>query len=293
MRALVRDTFRSYLRHGGSLLGGATAFFAVLSAAPLLLLMLALAAPLAGTDRARAELLRGLRMWLGAEGARTVSAMLDNAHASGSGVLAGLLGGAVMVYGATRLFSALQRALNHMWDVRARDASDLRGRAWRLVRKRLLAFVMVLACGVVLLASMLLRATVTAAGEVLPGDLPDALHVVDHGLTFVVVAALFALVFKVLPDVRLAWRDALAGATVTALLFSAGKSLVGLYLGHKSLGSTFGAAGSLVALLLWVHYSAQIFFLGAAFTAVYARHRGRPLAPTEYAIHVHALDEEE
>ncbi|MBI5514560.1 MAG: YihY/virulence factor BrkB family protein [Deltaproteobacteria bacterium] len=286
MKKLVYDTFRTFSEHGGTMLGGAAAFFAVLSAAPLLLLTVAIAAPLAGSDQAREELLRALSQFVGHDSARTLAAILDNARRSDRGTLATTLGTLVVLYGSTRLFTALQHALNTMWDVRIRRVETFGHVAWWQVRKRLIAFCMVLLCGLVLLGSVLLRAGLSHARRIVPRDLSGAWWVLDHAVSVALVAGLFTLIFRLLPDVRIAWKDALAGAVVTATLFGFGRTVVGYYLGQKGVATTFGAAGGLVVLLLWAHYSAQIFFLGAAFTAEWARSRGRPIEPTRHSIEV-------
>jgi membrane protein len=173
-----------------------------------------------------------------------------------------------------------------MWDVTARPVSDLRGRLVRVVEKRVLAFAMVLVCAVFLLASTLMRALLVNASSMVGAQLPARWHVLDHVLSFAVSTLLFTAVFKWLPDVKIAWRDAGAGALFTSFLFAVGKLLIARYLAHKSSATVFGVAGSIVMLLLWVHYTAQIFFLGAAFTAVRAAHKGRPLAPTADALRI-------
>ncbi len=286
MRALFRDTLRSFTRHGGTLLGGALAFFALLSALPTFVIALDITGRVTSESAARAELLRGLRSWMGRDGARTAAMLLDNTHFSGTGLLERVIGGLVLIYGSTRLFSQTQRALNHMWDVTARPPSDLRGRLLRVLEKRVLAFAMVLVCALFLLASTLLRAMADHASDMVGTTLPHHWHTFDHFLTFGVSTLLFTAVFKWLPDVKIAWRDAAAGAFFTALLFAVGKLLIARYLAHKSNGTVFGVAGSVVMVMLWVHYTAQIFFLGAAFTAVRAQRVGRPLLPTEDALRI-------
>jgi membrane protein len=252
----------------------------------MLVIVLDVAGRVTSADAARRELLRGLASWLGRDGARTVASVLNGVQTQASGLGARAVETVAVVYGSTRLFTQTQRALNHLWDVTARPASTLRGRMFKLVRKRALAFAMVLLCGLALMFSVLLRATLVAATEVVGAHLPHHWHLWDRVVSFVVVTVLFAAVFKWLPDVKIAWRDAAAGALATSVLFELGKVLIARYLAHKATGSAFGVASSVVLLLFWVHYSAQIFFLGAAYTAVRARRAGRPLAPTEDAMRI-------
>ncbi len=283
---LLTETVRSFARHGGTLLAGACAFFALMSAAPMLFIAIAVAGAVTGEGPARAELLRGLGAWFGPSGAAAVGRWLDDVGGHTAGPLAGAAGILILVYASTRLFTQVQRALNHLWDVQARPARDLKGRLAGQIKKRLLSFVVVMFCAVLLAASVVVRAAlVRAADAVGAGDRPE-LALLDHAGTFVVATLLFAVVFKLLPDVRIHGRDALAGASVTAALFVPGRALLGLYLGHKDVAAAFGAAGALVMVLLWVHYSAQIFFFGAAFTAAWARRRGRAIAPSENALRV-------
>jgi membrane protein len=286
MLATLRDTLRSFTRHGGTLLGGALAFFALLSAVPTFVIALELAGRVTSEAAARAELLRGVRSWMGRDGALTVGSLLDQVHTRTSGPLETVLGAIVLAYGSTRLFSQTQRALNHMWDVTAKPVADLRGRVFRVVRKRMLAFAMVIVCAVFLLASTVMRAVLIRVSEVVGAELPRHWHAIDHVISFIISSALFTAVFKWLPDVKIQWRDAFAGALCTGILFALGKLVIARYLAHKTGTSVFGVAGSIVMVLLWVHYTAQIFFLGAAFTAVRADRAGRPLKPSDDALRV-------
>ena len=287
MRELARETVRSFTRHGGTLLAGACAFFAMLSAAPLFFIAIAVAGALTGEARARGELLRGMGTWVGPEGGAALGRSLEDLQSRPAGLLASAASVAVLIYASTRLFTQVQRALNHMWDVQARPAANLGGRLLRQVQKRALSFLVVLLCAVFLAGSVVIRTLLVRAAEVVAAGSHEHLPVLDHAGTFVVSSLFFGALFKLLPDVRIDVRDAAAGAVVTAALFLLGRALLGLYLGHKHLSSTFGAAGSLVMILLWVHYSAQIFFLGAAFTAAWARRQGRPIVPSEGALRIH------
>lgn len=292
MKQLVGDTVRSFARHGGTLLAGACAFFALLSAAPMLFIAITIAGAVTDRASARAELLRGLGAWLGPEGAATIGHLLAAGDIRPAGLWPSVASGLVLVYGSTRLFTQVQRALNHLWDVRARAPGDFRGKVLRQVERRILSFGLVLLCAAFLLASVGMRAFLERAEDVLGAHLSSRWLVLDHAGTFVVAAALFAALFKVLPDVRVDLRDAAAGALVTAALFHVGKLLLGVYLGHKDLAATFGPAGSVVMILLWVHYSAQIFFLGASFTAAWAKRSGRALEPTPGALRVRVEGED-
>lgn len=284
MKALLADTLRTFSRNDGRMLAGATAFFALVSVAPMFLIALVLAGALTGEARAHDELLRGLRLWVGRDAGRAVGSMLDNVRESHSGSEVTLLSVIVIAWGATRLFSHLQRALDHLWGVRLRQGANLRQSAMGQARRRLVSFALVLVCAVALLASVALRTAIVATGHVLGVGARFHWRVIDLVLSFGVVTLLFALVFRALPSVRIRWKQAAEGAAVTSALFTIGRVAVAAWLGRKSLQSTFGAAGSVVAILLWTYYSAQIFFLGAAFIAARARHRNDPLLPADDAV---------
>jgi membrane protein len=284
VRALIADTLRTFSRNDGRMLAGATAFFALVSVAPMFLIALVLAGALTGEQRAHHELLHGLRLWVGRDAAQALGSMLDNVRASQSGSEVTVLSVAVIAWGATRLFSHLQRALDHLWGVRLRQDPVMRRSALRQARRRLVSFSLVLVCSVGLLTSVALRTAIVATGHLFGMSARLHWRVFDHVLSFAVVTLLFGLIFRVLPSVRIGWRQATEGALVTSGLFTVGRLAVAAWLGRKSLDSTFGAAGSVVLIMLWTYYSAQIFFLGASFIAARARHKGDPLLPDEDAV---------
>lgn len=283
---VVRDTLHAFSTRGGRLLGGAIAFYALLSVAPMLLIAIQVAGMLTGRETARAALVSDLGRWIGRDGARTIAQLLDRAEHAPTGALSSVLGALLLVYASTRLFSALEYALHHMWDVQSKPGRGLKGKAWKQLRKRGLGFAMVLLVGVILVLLVFVKATLAAVTKLLPIQIPFAWHALEALASFVIATGLFAAVFRILPDVRIANRDVLVGALVTAALFSVGTALIGLYIGRKGVASTWGAAGSIVVLLLWVHYCAQIFFLGVSFTGVWARRRGRRIEPNEHTVRV-------
>lgn len=293
MRAVLSDTYRIFSRRGGRILGGAIAFYSLLSIAPLLLIAIHTAGVLTTEARARDALSSDLARWIGEGGARTLTAMLARAEGSRTFSIGSALSVALLVYASTRLFAALEFALHQMWGVQRKSGKGLKGKAAAQVRKRGLRFLMVLLCGGVLCALVALKTTLAAASDVIGGRLHvNALwHALELASSFVVTAALFLAIFRVLPEVKIAGQDVLVGAGVTAVLFTLGSSAIGVYIGRKGMDSTWGAAGSIVMLMLWVHYSAQIFFLGAAFTAARARAGGRPIEPNEHSVAV-TVDED-
>jgi membrane protein len=260
-------------------MGAALAFYTLFSVAPVLIIALALAGYIFGAHTAEADLLAQLRELTGNAGADALRDLLINAHHSDKKGLATAVGLITLLIGATSVFGELQHALDVVWGTRGRrrDAAW-----WELVRSRLLSFGMVLGVGFLLLVSLIASALLAAFGGWLESrfvGLEILMQVLNVGIGFAMTVLLFAMIYKYVPRETITWRDVWIGAAVTALLFAVGKSLIGLYLGRSSFSSAYGAAGSLIVLLLWIYYSAQIFLLGAEFTCVFAYARGSRAAP--------------
>jgi membrane protein len=283
---MIKESFKGWKEDGALDLGAALAYYTIFSLAPLLLVVIAVAGLVWGREAVQGQLVSQLQGVVGTEGSQAIQTMLANAGRHGSGVIATVVGLATILFGATGVFVQLQSAMDRVWNVEPRPGGS---GLWSFVRTRLLSFGMVLGIGFLLLVSLVVATAVTAVGTWVTGMLPGA-KVLIEGLTFVasfgLVTLLFAMIFKVLPDVKIAWRDVWIGAAVTALLFTIGKFLIGLYLAKSSVASTYGAAGSLVVLLLWIYYSSQILFLGAEFTEVYATRYGSKIQPSEHAVPV-------
>lgn len=282
---LIKESFQEWQKDGALDLGAALAYYTIFSLAPLLLVALAVAGLLWDRGEIQGQLIAEIQGLMGPQGAQAVQTMLANAGQHGSGVIASILGVATILFGATGVFVQLQNALNRVWNVEARPGLGI----WSFVKTRLISFGMVLGIGFLLLVSLIISTAVSAVGKWATGLLPGS-ETLMQGLTFVVsfafVTLLFAMMYKFLPDVEIGWRDVWIGAVVTALLFTLGKFLIGLYLGKSSIASTYGAAGSLVVVLLWIYYSSQILFLGAEFTQVYATHYGSQIKPSKHAVPV-------
>lgn len=257
-------------------LGAAIAYYTVFSIAPLLVIVIAVAGALFGREAVQGRVVAELSGLIGVEGARLVEALVAAASDTGRGRVAGAIGGGLLLVGATSVFAELQGALDRLWHVPARRrASGL----WALVRARLLSFGLILGVAFLLMVSLTVSAALSALGTlgVVGGEaLLQATHIV---LSLAVFTGLFAMIYKLLPSLPIAWRDVWVGAFATAVLFEAGKLLIGLYLGRSGVTESFAAAGSLVVLLAWVYYAAQVFLLGAAFTRVQAQARLGPQAP--------------
>jgi membrane protein len=265
-------------------LAAALAFYTFFALAPLLLIVIAITGLAFGQEAAQNQVVGVLRGLVGLESARAIQEVIRRASAPRSGLLATAGSVVTLLVGTGGVVGQLQASLNKIWGVAARPW----GGVWVLLRERFVSFALVLGLGFLLLVSMLVSAALTAALQFLSGLLPPGSAAVWPGLDVLVSFAfstlLFALSYKVLPDVRLAWRQVWVGGAVTSLLFTIGKLLIGLYLGRSSVTSVYGAAGSLVVILLWVYYSALIFFFGAEFTQVYARSYGAGVVPAENAV---------
>jgi len=259
-------------------LGAALAYYTVFSIAPLLVIVTAIAAFVFGREAVDGQLQQQLRGFLGADGAQAVQSLLADAYQPGSGMAAVLLGLGTLVIGASAVFGQLKDALNTIWEVQPKPGSTL----LTLIRDEFLSFAMVLCIGFLLLVSLVISSALAAVHSYSVGLLPgqEALfHAANLLASFLVVTLLFALIFKVLPDAYIAWRDVWSGALLTAVLFELGKLLIGLYLGNASVGSSYGAAGSIIVILIWAYYSAQILLFGAELTHAYAVQRAGRVVP--------------
>jgi len=270
---LWKEAFDGWMADEAASMGAALAFYTLFSMAPLLLLVISVAGLVIGTETARGLLFEQLTTLVGANGADAIQAVLRAAHDPGKGVLAAAMSLATLVIGATTVFAELRRDLDRIWKFERPKASGL----WTLIGARVWSFGLVLTIGFLLMVSLALSAVVTAFGSLVAEQMPGSgliLRVLEFFVSFVVITGLFAMIYKILPSVRLAWGDVWAGAAATSLLFWIGKYLIGLYIAKSAVASPFGAAGTLVVVIVWVYYSAQIFFLGAEFTRAYAVRRG-------------------
>jgi len=267
---LLKVTFGEWRQHNAPRLGAALAYFTVFSLAPLLIITIAVAGLAFGQEAARGQVVEQFQSLLGVESAGLIETMIASACNPAASIPAAIIGIVTLLLGALGVFGQLQDALNTIWEVAPQP-----GRGWRgLLRGRLVSFALVLTVGFLLLASLAVSAGLAALGEYFGGLLPSSewtLELMNSLISLAVITLLLASIFKVLPDVSLYWRDVWPGAALTALLFTPGKFLIGLYLGRSASGSAYGAAGALIVLLVWIYYSAQILLFGAEFTRVYTR----------------------
>ena len=282
---LLKATWTNFQRDGGPLLGGAVAFFALLSAAPLVMVAVAVAGAVFGEEAVRGELRWQIRSTFGARTGDFLLRLIQGSYDPEAGIVAAIVSIAVIVFAASRVFAMLRLGLNLIWGVKVKPQRRLKNAAATLARKRLVSFGMVILCSVMLLSIVAVKTGLAAIGGVLGEgiEIGWAYRLLEVLASFALLTLLFAAMYKVLPDVIISWRDVWIGGALTAFLMSAGSALIGLYLGYVGPSSTYGAAGSLVLLLLWVYYSGQIFFLGASFTEVWATRFGKGVVPEPHA----------
>jgi membrane protein len=273
MWGLTRESVSAWSSDHAPSMGAALAFYTIFSIAPMLIIVIAVAGLVFGEEAAQAELLSRIASTTGEEAAVAVRGILREATRPGRGLVAMMFGIAAMVVGATTVFTELQSALNRVWQV----PDPPSGGIWRTIWSRIVALVLVLAVAGLLLGLVAVSTVITILGDAWTaylGGWDIALRMIDLVVSFAVLTLLFALIYRFVPRADIAWSDVWLGAAVTAVLFIIGRYLIGLYLGTAGIGSSFGAAGSLVVLLMWVYYSSLIFLLGAEFTWVYARRHG-------------------
>jgi membrane protein len=250
-------------------LSAALAYYAIFSIAPLIFIAVALAGIFFGQQASQGQIYSSIAGLMGNDGAKAIESFVKASSLKNSGVIATVIGLATLLIGATSMFAQLQFSLNQIWKVQAKKGNNV----WSLVRQRLLSFSLILIIGFLLLVSLLTSAILAAIGQFASENLPGGRilwEVLNFSISFGVTIVLFAAIYKILPDVKLKWRDVWAGGIMTAFLFTVGKLLIGLYLGHSGINSTYGAAGSVVIILLWTYYSSAALLFGAEFTRFYS-----------------------
>jgi len=277
---LGKETVTRWTEDKASTMAAALAYYALFSLAPLVLIAVAVAGLVFGRQAAEGELYSQIADMVGDASATAVQSLVADMHRQSGGVLATIIGLATLLFGATGVFVQLQDSMNTIWKAKPPSTNGI----VEFLRVRMLSFGMVLGIGFLLLVSLTLSTGLAGLGDYLGAFLPGGAavgHALNATVTLVVVTVLFAMIYKILPDAYVAWRDVWLGALVTSFLFTLGKAAIGLYLGKASVASSYGAAGSLVLLLLWVYYSAMILYLGAEFTHVYSLRQGSRRMATE------------
>jgi membrane protein len=279
----LKDIITQWIEDEPFQLASSLSYYTLFSLAPLLLIAIAVAGLVFGREAAQNQIVETLGGMLGSESAEAIQEMIENAGSKPkAGIVSTLLGAVALLFGAGGVVGQLQTSLNKVWGIVPKAGQGV----WGFIRQRFISFAMVLAVGFLLLVSLAATAFLTVLSQFignLIGGVAFVAHLLDILISFAFVTVLFAMIYKFLPDVRIQWKDVWIGAALTSILFTIGKSLIGLYLGSSGVTSAYGAAGSLITILLWVYYSSLIFLLGAEFTQVYASTYGSGVVPAENA----------
>ena len=270
---LLMETYKGWSEDNASQLGAALAFYTIFSLAPILIIIVVILGFILGEQQVQTFLLGELTKLIGQDNAKYIMNVIQNRYHAGSSLRATIIAVALILIGSTTVTVTLKNALNYMWGVTERPSGYL-----YFIKNRLMSSLVILFAGSFLFLSMIISSIIsTVSGYI---EIPFiVLAIIDNGVSIILLTLLFSMLYKMLPDVEISWEDVWVGGAITAILFTLGKFLLGLYLGMSTVSSAYGAAGSLVVLLLWVYYSAQIIFLGAEFTQVYARKYGSEIVP--------------
>ncbi len=289
---ILKNTFTIFMDVRGLKFSASLAYYTIFSLAPLLVLTISLAAFVFGQDAAEGKVFEEINGLVGDNAAAQIETMLQNVRVKEDNTLAFLVGIGTLLIGATTVFSDMQHSINRIWEIKPKPK-----RGWvKLIKDRLLSSSLVLSLGFLLIVSLIINGLLMVFLDYvrrLFSDLAVYLSIaLDATINFIVISALFGVIFKFLPDVRIKWKDVRAGAIFTALLFMLGRVLIGFYIQTTGQGSTYGAAGSIIVVLVWVYYTAAILYIGASFTRAYTESRGRHIAPAEFAVHVEERETE-
>lgn len=289
---LLSGAFNGFMDDKGLKLSASLAYYTIFSLAPLLLLLISVAGAIFGKDAINNKVFGEINGLVGNEAAMQVQDMIKRISLSGKTTTAAIIGGVTLLLGATSIFAEIQDSINMIWKVKAKPK-----RGWlKLIQDRLTSSSLIIGLGFLLIVSLIINGLVLSLGNLLTRFLPDItvifIDILNVVIGFIVIAVLFGVIFKILPDVKIAWKDVRSGAIFTAILFMIGRFLIGLYISTTGTGSTYGAAGSLIVILVWVYYTAAILYFGAEFTQVYAEEKGIKIEPATYAVHVQQTEVE-
>ena len=281
--SVLKEAAFGWSAHRGQKLGASLAFYTTLALAPLTLITIAIAGYFFGEEAARGGIVDQIEGFVGRDGASVIESLILKASEAHHGSIATVISIGLLLFGATSVFAELKDSLDIIWEVKPKSGIGL----WTMIKTHFLSFGIVLGTGFLLLVSMLLTATLTAFANWLARWLPVSVslaYLFDVTVSFVIITLLFALIFKLLPDVTVGWKEVWSGAVLTAVLFMIGKFLIGVYIAKAGIGSIYGAAGSLVVVLIWTYYSSQILFFGAEVVRAYANRYDRHVVPTDQAV---------
>ncbi|MCH5718935.1 YihY/virulence factor BrkB family protein [Niabella hibiscisoli] len=281
---VIKETFKGFSEHKVTKLSGSLAYYTVFSMGPLLVMIISLCGLFLKKEAVEGEVFSVLKGFVGADTAAQLQEIIKNASLAGKSKIAAIVGGVTLLLGATTVFGEIQDSINSIWGLKAKPK-----RGWlKMLQNRFLSFSVIVSLGFLLLVSLTLSGIIEGISNALQARYPDVtvvvFYIINLLLTLVISAIIFAVIFKVLPDAKIRWRDVLAGAIVTAVLFILGKFGISVYISQTQVGSTYGAAGSLVVLIVWIYYSSIILYLGAEFTKAYAVEYGDDIHPNDYAV---------
>lgn len=282
--SILKATFSNFSDDKVTKLSGSLAYSTIFSLGPLLVVIIALCSLFLDREAVQGQIYEQLKGFVGADTAAQLQSLIKNAAINGKGTLAAIIGGITLLIGATSIFGEIQDSINDIWGIKAKPK-----KGWvQMLKNRLLSFSLIVSLGFLLLVSLSVSAIIEGFNKRLQAHFPEVTVVVFYILniliTFIVTTFIFGVIFKVLPDAKIKWKDILSGAITTALLFMLGKFGISFYISKSNIGSTFGAAGSLVVLLLWIYYSSLILYFGAEFTKSHALSKGTPIYPNDYAV---------
>lgn len=288
----IKEVFTEFGNDKALKLSAALSYYTIFSIAPLLIILISVTGFFFGREAIEGELYLQLNDLLGSAGALQLQEMIRKVHLSENSRLANIISIVVLVIGATSIFAEIQDSINHIWNLKSKPKRGL----LKMVLNRLLSFSLIVSLGFLLIVSLTISALITGLSHKLERILPYVdvylIDILDNILTFIITAFLFSVIFKVLPDAKVKWKDTGVGAIVTSLLFMVGKFLIGFYISQSNLADAYGAAGSVIVIMVWVYYSAVILYFGAEFTQVYALRYGGKIYPNEYAVWIRVEERE-
>src|ERR1700744_3215626 len=289
---ILKAAFSGFMNDLALKYSASLAYYTIFSLAPLLLLTISLAGLFLGKDAIQGKVFAEINGLVGNDAAKQIQDLIRHLQLSGKSTISVIIGVCTLIVGATTVFGEIQESINIIWQVKAKPK-----KAWlKLIKDRLLSGSLIVALGFLLLVSLIINGALLAISDRLKTFLPDitvvVFNIINIGVSFLVITLLFAVIFKVLPDVKINWRDVRSGAIFTAILFMLGRLVIGLYISMSATSSSYGAAGSLIAILLWVYYTAAILYFGAEFTKAYADFHGKRIEPADFAVHIVQPEEE-
>jgi len=283
---ILKNTFTGFMADKGLKLSASLSYYTLFSLAPLLLLIISLAGVIFGQEASEGRIFEEINGLIGNEAAAQVQQIITNLQLSGKSTFSAIIGGVTLVIGATTVFGEIQDSINMIWRVKAKPK-----KGWlKLLKDRLLSGSIIVGLGFLLIVSLIINGALVALNDILKSYFPDLtliiLNIVNFAVSSMVITVLFGVIFKVLPDAKIAWKDVRAGAFFTALLFMLGSYIIGIYIETTAAGSPYGAAGSIIVILLWIYYTAAILYFGAEFTREYAAFVGAHIEPADYAVYI-------